>query len=175
MAFLDETGLTTLVGHIKSEIAAVVSEKSYFEGDLTVEGSLTVGDNLVVGGREYGANKVLWSGEMFPTGSQTLTLSEAVSAQPNGIVLSFSYYNGSSSENSNWVHVTVLKKFVLAHEGNGTLVDMRGLTGGNRASKYLYISDTSITGHDSNAAEGMTSDGAVYYNHRYALRYVIGF
>lgn len=45
MAFLDETGLQVLVGHIKDEIAAVVSEKSHFEGDLTVGGTLTVGGN----------------------------------------------------------------------------------------------------------------------------------
>lgn len=106
---------------------------------------------------------------------QTWTLSEPISSQKNGIILCFSFFDSSTGlgDNTNWTHHFVPKKFVELHSGSGTLFNFVGLTGGNRGAKYLYITDTTITGHASNGAEGMT-DGLVYYNNKYCLRYVIG-
>ena len=42
------------------------------------------------------------------------------------------------------------------------------------AGKYLYINDTSITGHANNTATGTGACGIKYTNANYVLRYVIG-
>lgn len=120
-------------------------------------------------------NKVLCATAAWMYASETMALSEPISAQDNGVVLVFSFHDGNTTQDSNWVHVPILKEFVARHSGQGTLVNMRGLTNENNGNKYLYITDTTIKGHDSNAAEGMASDGSVYKNQRYLLRYVIGF
>lgn len=126
--------------------------------------------------RAFGVNKVLWSSSgTYMSSGQTATLSEAVSSQPHGIMLVFSYYNGTTGDNSNWMHFPVLKSFVTNHGGQGTLFNMRGLTNGNRGNKYLYISDTVISGHANNSAAGTASDGSTYSNSKYVMRYVFGF
>lgn len=120
-------------------------------------------------------NKVLCATAAWMYASETMTLSEPISAQDNGVVLVFSFHDGNATQDSNWFHYPILKEFVARHSGQGTLVNMRGLTNENKGNKYLYITDTTIKGHDSNAAEGMSSDGTIYRNQRYLLRYVIGF
>ena len=42
------------------------------------------------------------------------------------------------------------------------------------ATKYIYISDTTITGTDDNATVGTGTSGVTYTNNRFVLRYVIG-
>ena len=41
------------------------------------------------------------------------------------------------------------------------------------AAKYLYFTDTTITGHAGNTSSG-TNSSISYNNKNYALRYVIG-
>lgn len=42
------------------------------------------------------------------------------------------------------------------------------------ASKYLYFTDTTITGHANNIATGTGANGIKYSNNMFVLRYVIG-
>ena len=39
--------------------------------------------------------------------------------------------------------------------------------------KYLYVSDTSVKGHDINNGSG-TNNGVKYDNRKHVLRYIIG-
>lgn len=136
--------------------------------NATVENDLEVGGTLTVDGRKYGVNKVLWSGELYPINTQTATLSEAISAQPNGVVFVWSYYSGTA-QNSDFNCHFVPKQYINLQRGGGISMpvfyaDSSG-NGGYKGVKYVYVEDTYINGHVGNNAGN---------NAYFALRYVIG-
>lgn len=137
-------------------------------------GKLTLGGSLSVGGRNYGTNKVLWSKPANLHGSQTNTLSEAISAQPNGIVLIFSRYSNGVAEDANFNFFYVPKEQVALHPGAGCCFNMVTVNFGLACCKYVYINDTTISGNDLNISSGTGASGVVYDNGAYVLRYVIG-
>ena len=126
-------------------------------------------NSVYANGRNLCTNKVLWSGAYYMNGSQTATFSEAVSAQPHGIVLAFNAYYGSVTENA-YNFFFVPKYFVATSRGYSFFIneDVTWM-----AAKYLYISDTKITGHSVNATNS-TSCGITFTNTNAVLRYVIG-
>ena len=110
-------------------------------------------------------NKVLWTGELNMTASQTVILSEAVSAQPTGVVCVWSRYSNGAL-NQSFVFHFVPKVFVAWHNGVGHAQMMcRYQTTTTYAIKYIYIHDDNIVGHNSNT-DGNSAN--------YVLRYVIG-
>lgn len=124
----------------------------------------------------YHEQKFLWGGDltsgMYMTEGHTINLTEAVSAQPHGIVLVFSAYNGASDTNYSWECFFVPKILVAESTSGHTFILGRGkftYTG----TKYLYIYDTYISGHADNNLTG-TSNGITYANNKFVLRYVIG-
>lgn len=124
----------------------------------------------------YHEQKMLWGGDltsgMYMTGGHTANLLEPVSAQPHGIILVFSAYNGADDTNYSWQCFFVPKALVKASTSGHTFVLSRGkysYTG----TKYLYIYDTYIKGHDDNNLSG-TANGVTYANNKFVLRYVIG-
>lgn len=121
-----------------------------------------------------GGGRVLWSGAWYGGGGQTADLSEAVSAQPTGIMLVFSRYTSGTAHNYNFNHCFVSKEFVRLHEGAGSqfFLTTDGLFNAV-ASKYFYISDNFISGNNNNIATGSAS-GITYVNNQFVLRYVIG-
>lgn len=121
-----------------------------------------------------GTGKILWSGVYYMTANHTVTLSEAVSKQPNGIVLVFSRYSSGTAQDYHFNHFFVHKAFVAAHPGVGSHF-MMSTDGsfGVIASKYVYINDGSIVGNAINQSTG-TSNGITYNNAGFVLRYVIG-
>ena len=122
-----------------------------------------------------GDARILWSGGMYMTAGHTATLSETVSSQPNGIVLIFSRYSGSTVQNYHYNHFFVHKAFVKNHSGVGsTFVMATGDPFEVMASKYLYIHNDKIVGNDTNNASGTGGSGIVYNNAGFVLRYVIG-
>lgn len=124
----------------------------------------------------YGDNKVLWGGDMtsgmYMTSGHTATLTEAVSLQKNGIVLAFSYYNGAEDTNYNWQAFYVPKTLVSLSTAGHTFQLARSKFAAV-GTKYLYIYDTNIKGHDDNSLTG-TSNGITYANNKFVLRYVFG-
>ena len=122
----------------------------------------------------FSNNRVLWSGSSDMSTGQTATLSSKVSEQTNGIVLVFSRYSSSTTQNYHFNHFFVHKSFVAAHPGAGSQFLMT--TDGSLsviATKYLYINDGSITGNANNGESG-TANGITYNNAGFVLRYVIG-
>lgn len=124
----------------------------------------------------YHDSKVLWGDDltsgMYMTAGHTANLKEAVSAQRHGIILVFSAYNGTSDTNYSWQSFFVPKQLVALSTSGHTFTLGRGkftYTG----TKYLYINDTTITGHDDNNASG-SNNGITYNNAKFVLRYVIG-
>ena len=128
-------------------------------------------NNIYINGRQYGVNKVLWSGAWYMNGSQTATLSEAVSTQPNGIVLVFSRYQDGVAQDWGFEHYFVPKYVVSAHAAQGSYFSSN--QNGRPWSKYIYISDTELKGNNDNTNNG-EFDGRYLFNDYCVLRYVIG-
>lgn len=118
-------------------------------------------------------SSLLWSGALYMSASHEITLLEAVSKQPNGIVLVFSHYDGTSAQNYNFSSHFVHKSLVAKHPSGGSMFLMMNANFSSVGSKYLYISDTKISGNDNNASSG-TNNGITYNNRNFVLRYVFG-
>ena len=119
--------------------------------------------------------KLLWDeGVYYMTASQTVNLSEAISAQKNGIVLVFSEYaNGAASDtaiHSFFVH----KKQVELLPGKEYTFTLATSKLEYVATKRVFIEDTKILGHADNNTTGTGASGIKYTNNRFVLRYVIG-
>ena len=132
--------------------------------------------NLVLNGTTFtGSNKVLWTGGYYMSDSQTATLSEAISAQANGIVLVWSYYVDGASDNSNFNMTYIPKHFTTLHLGKGVTSIMSNGSMNVVASKYVYVSDTKITGYSGNDDAATVKDtGVTSTSKNFVLRYVIG-
>lgn len=124
--------------------------------------------------REYGVNKVLWSGAYGMDSSQTITFSEAVSAQPHGVVLVFSSYSDSTARNYGWVQRFVPKHHTSSHNGTGVVCFGFNSTANQFFNKYLYVYDTKVVGHDNNWSDTTTNCGITRTNSGAVLRYAIG-
>lgn len=142
---------------------STVSNTMYFNIDANKQKYITILDHP----------KVLWSGAYYMTNTQTITLSQNVLNQMFGIVLAWSAYANSASQNYDWEYFFIPKTHVSSHGGAGVNMTMSTVTFGKVCTKYVYVSQTSITGHASNTATG-TTNGITYANNYWVLRYVIG-
>lgn len=106
-------------------------------------------------------NNLLWSGASYMNGSQSITLSDTISNQTNGIVLVFCADKNGAAQNYNWAFTFIPKYFVVAAPEAGTFHVMGG-TEGVSNTKYIYVSNNKLTGNKANDNDG------------YVLRYVIG-
>jgi len=120
------------------------------------------------------ACKELWSGAFLMQANQTITLSEAVSKQKTGIVISFSYYTESGAQDSWWHSFFVPKQLVMSFPGKIYMFSDRGDPyTATMFAKQLYISDNKITGADVNSTN-YTSIVPPSNNYNYVLRKVYG-
>ena len=120
------------------------------------------------------AGTLLWEGAYYMQASQTVTLPEAVSKQKNGIVLVFTEYINGAVANSAFHTFFIPKLQVATNPGKGYTFFLTTGKFGFMATKYLYIDDTSITGHADNNTTGTGGSGITYTNNRFVLRHVIG-
>lgn len=124
----------------------------------------------------YHEQKILWGGDltsgMYMTAEHTANLTEAISAQPNGIILVFSAYENSTDTNYGWQCFFVPKQLVSLSTSGHTFTLGRGKFT-RTGTKYLYIYDTYIKGHADNNATG-TNNGVTFANNKFVLRYVMG-
>ena len=120
------------------------------------------------------SNKVLWSGAYYMNASHQITI-PAISSQPNGIILIFSDYADGAAHNWDFHSFVVPKYLVSKHNGSGHRFIMTTELLQLFCTKYLYISNTKIIGHENNVKKGTSYSGVKYENSRFVLRYVIGF
>lgn len=120
-----------------------------------------------------GGNRVLWSGGMYMTSGHVIAFSELASKQPNGIVLVFSEYYDGEAKNQSFFSFFVHKDTITSHSGTGHCFFMCTSNVAYCATKYLYIRDDGITGHNNNNLT-LTGSGLTLNNNRFVLRYVIG-
>lgn len=157
---------------IKNSIAASEADIDAIQANnIEIEERLTATEEFI-----HRESKILWGEDltsgMYMTAGDTINLVEAVSAQKHGIVLVFCIYNGTDDTNHNWQSFFVPKQLVALSTSGHTFVLGSGkftYTG----TKYLYINDTSISGHDDNNLTG-SNNGITYANDKFVLRYVIG-
>lgn len=123
-----------------------------------------------------GAGKILWTGGYYMSDGHRITLSEKVSEQPSGIVIVFSRYANGAAQDTNFSCHYIPKALVSVKSGVGHLLTMAATpTFELMAAKYLYINDTTITGHANNVLTGTSSTtGITYANNAFVMRYVIG-
>lgn len=119
--------------------------------------------------------KVLWSGALLMTDTETITLSEQVKHQATGIVLVFSAYNGEekTSQNFDFQDIFVSKYSVATHSMNVRSFVLGSVGFWQVGCKALSISNGQIFGDYRNDDAG-TQNGITYNNKGYCLRYVIG-
>lgn len=159
---------------------------SYVDGNVVnirSRGGVYVTDpDAGLNGRAYGQNKVLWSGAIYMAvdgsgNAQRVTLSESVSAQPNGIVLVWSLYTNGAAENAGFNYIFVPKQHIASFSGCGVSCDLKGYansTGTNAYGfKYVYVNDTNIVGNVNNNYVG-ASNGLTLNSNLFVLRQVIG-
>ena len=154
--------------------------ETYFDGNevfLRSRGGIYITDpDAGLNERAYGQNKILWSGNWYMNGSQTASLSEAISAQPHGVVFVWSAFNASTntSENSNFSYHFVPKSHISNFAGSGVCMHMFNSNWSKAGCKYLYINDTTAKGHNNNTLTGTGATGITYTNNYWVLRYIIG-
>lgn len=148
--------------------------QAYFDGNavnIRSKGAIAITSPTAgLSSRQYGVNKVLASPGWYMTADQTTTLSEAVSAQPNGIVLVWSWYQ-SGAQNYAWNFHFIPKHTVASHSGTGFSAGSFNYDG--HMAKYLYITDTTIRGYTGNTGSDTTGN-ATFNNSGWVLRYVLG-
>lgn len=184
---LDEGTLLQVIDPCNQNNNLVIGYGNYNEELLAPDGTTPAGSHiygnavriynkngLYINGRKYGENKILWSGAYYMMASHTVKLNEAISAQPNGIVLVFSLYRNGAAEDVSINSFFVSKKEVELLPG-APHTFLMGINAGfsNIGAKYLYIDDTQIVGHEGNTLTGANS-GITFSNNSYVLRYVIG-
>ena len=143
------------------------------------------GNNVYIAdsAREYafGKNKILASPIQYMTEAQTVDLKEPISAQPHGIVLVFSRYDTSSdgtvsgnlNHNLNYFFVPKSAINTLNTETYGSVFLLVHNSFHTIGTKYLYFTDTTISGHNDNTKSG-TTNGITFDNKQFVLYYVIG-
>lgn len=130
----------------------------------------------------YHEQKILWGPDAWHMGGEhTITLSEPVSKQPNGIVLVFSRYVSETVYDYNFNTFFVPKTQILnyAQNSNGkgaghTFIMTTDAMFDFMAAKYLYLSNETISGHNNNRNIGVSGSGIKIDNAQFVLRYVIG-
>ena len=150
-------------------------ESAYAEFETTTTNRLDAVDATITD-LVYHETKFLWgddlSSGMYMTEEHTVNLKESVSSQRHGIVLVFCAYNGTEDTNDGWQSFFVPKELVAVSTSGHTFVLGCGKFT-YMGTKYLYIGNTSITGHADNILTG-TNNGITYANNKFVLRYVIG-
>lgn len=119
------------------------------------------------------ANNLLWSGALYMNANHSITI-PSIANQTNGIILVFSYYTNGESAEREFQCFFVPKYLISKQSGNGHRFTMVYGLLSSFCVKYLYITNTTIKGHENNNKSGTASSGVKYNNANFVLRYVIG-
>lgn len=164
-AILSKAGNLTVNGN-------VVATGSLNGASLSLSGSASV-KSLTIDGRQFGAQKILWTGVWYMTANHTVQLAESINKQPNGIVLTWSGYASGAAENSYIQHFFIPKEYLVSADARGVCLVLAKRSFSTIGTKYVYVNDNTIVGHESNNASG-TANGITYNNASFVLRCVWG-
>ena len=119
---------------------------------------------------------MLWSdtGGYYMTGTQTISLSESVSSQTQGILLHWQGYkvDGGGVQNYQHQYVFVSKRHVENSPGAGVSMILSADT--KLVSKYVYVDNNQIKGHEKNSRSDFSLNGITVDNRYLVLTEVLG-
>lgn len=148
-----------------------------FKGDVNINGIPIKGCHKIrTSGTgdagTYTYNSIGW----YMNGTQTIYLEEKLSEQQNGIILVWSFYDGSA-QNWSWNFTVIPKAFIADNTSVGGMSTfmVNNATLGSVAVKYLYIYDNHIKGNENNVKTGTGASAIKYANNKFVLRWVYGF
>lgn len=118
-------------------------------------------------------NKILWAGVNYMHSGQTITLSDHISGQRSGIVLVWQAYVNQQAINADFVYTFIPKFHIQNYSGAGVCCWLAAPGAWKTASKYVYVKDRTITGHDINSSTGSAS-GITYDATYWVLTKVLG-
>ena len=118
---------------------------------------------------------LLWDGSKVTGGGwymhadQTATLTAPISNQLSGAVFAWSAYSDGAAKNQDWHFFFVPKSHIAAPGAHGVWMcdPYMGLR------KYVYVNDSEVTGHTNNN-QSTTTNGILFNNQGYVLRYIVG-
>ena len=113
----------------------------------------------------------LWNGALYMGEGHSVSLSDSISNQLNGIVLAWSAYVNNTAQEYWWNYTFIPKEHVSKHYGAAIGVT---LIGGHLGYKYVYITSTTITGDADNNKASKVISGVTYEPNYYVLRHVFG-
>lgn len=116
----------------------------------------------------FSGSDLLWSGGVFMQASQSIAPSRLLSDCPNGWLLIWGRYVNGSVSNSDWNFTMIPKRYGVLNGGSWHILGAANVNDAIPpvAYKYLYATNTTITGHDRNKSG--TESGQV-------LRYVVAY
>lgn len=124
----------------------------YYEDD---NNKLILGNDAGVIKSERRLGYLSYSGGLYMNASQSVELWGKISEQPCGIVIAWSYYSSSSGtgQNYDWNYTFIPKEHVLRYSGTGIDCPLIMYANGTLkvTEKYLYVTDTTLTGNDVNS------------------------
>ncbi|MFD1429712.1 phage tail spike protein [Lacticaseibacillus mingshuiensis] len=159
--YADGTSETAGLGTIGLDGANVYAWSQGANGDITGEIYLSGNGLTILYNSQFvtltndqlaqliNTGKVLWSGGQYPIASQTITPSMPLSDCLNGWVLVWSGFTSGSAQDYNFNFTFIPKAYVNAFSGKGVSAVLTNQTA-LIASKYVYVTSTSITGNDNN-------------------------
>ena len=118
--------------------------------------------------------RVLWSGSYHMKEDQSITLADPISNQLTGVILAWSAYDNGAAGDYDWNYIFVPKEHALTYSGSGVAMTLISSTGWTMGAKYVYVSDTSISGHSNNNKESTEENGWIVNPSRFVLRCVYG-
>ncbi|WP_203625626.1 phage tail spike protein [Lacticaseibacillus mingshuiensis] len=95
------------------------------------------------------SGKVLWSGALYPNASTVIQPSTPINDCLNGWVLVWSGFTDGAAQDYNFNFTFIPKAYVNAFSGKGVSAVLTNQTA-LIASKYVYVTNTDITGNDNN-------------------------
>lgn len=108
-------------------------------------------------------------------GSQTAYISQNLSTQQHGIVLVWQAYDNGSVKNWHFNYNFIPKWHALYKAGTGVSLWLTNDVGSQVASKYIYVYDDKLVGHDNNSSgETSRGSGINVTNNHWVLTCVLG-
>lgn len=119
------------------------------------------------------AGTVLWSNSGWAMAANvSLTLAYNMSTCPTGIVLHWQAYANGETKDYDHVYTFIPKQHAVVSAGAGVVCQLASNSFAYVGTKYVYVGNSTITGHANNTATG-TANGITYANNHWVLTQVI--
>lgn len=119
------------------------------------------------------AGTVLWSNSGWAMAANvTLTLAYNMSTCPSGIVLHWQAYANGETKDYDHVYTFIPKQHAVVSAGAGVVCQLASNSFAYVGTKYVYVGNSTITGHANNISTG-TANGITYANNHWVLTQVI--